>query len=93
LVRREAVVIVKRGGKFAVSVYDPSLKRKRWVGTFDKEREAKAAEREASRRRLTGGRLTRSAIPSRSASRNPVSCSYSLVELSPSCTRSISFTV
>jgi hypothetical protein len=58
LVRGEAVVIVKRGGKFAVSVYDPSLKRKRWVGTFDKEREAKVAEREASRRRLSGGRLT-----------------------------------
>jgi integrase len=49
---------MKRGGKFAVSVYDPSLKRKRWVGTFDKERDAKAAERDASRRRLTGGRMT-----------------------------------
>jgi integrase len=51
-------VIIKRGGKYAGSVYDPALKRKRWVGTYERERDAKAAEREASRRRLPGGRMT-----------------------------------
>jgi integrase len=58
VVRREATLIIKRGEKFAVSVYDPTLKRKRWVGTYGTRREAKVAEGDASRRRLTGGRLT-----------------------------------
>lgn len=51
-------MIVKRGDSFGVSVYDSALKRKRWVGTFPSRREAREAEREASRRRHVGGRLT-----------------------------------
>jgi integrase len=52
-------VIINRCGKYAVSVYDPTLKRKRWVGTFATRRDAREAEREASRRRLgTLSRLT-----------------------------------
>lgn len=51
-------MIVKRGNGFGVSVYDSALKRKRWVGTFATRREAREAEREASRRRHVGGRLT-----------------------------------
>jgi len=39
-------------------VYDPALKRKRWVGTFDTMREARAAERDAGRRRSVAGRVT-----------------------------------
>jgi integrase len=54
----EVGVIVKRGESFGVSVYDSALKRKRWVGTFATRREAREAEREASRRRHVGGRLT-----------------------------------
>ena len=50
-------MIVKRGEKFGVSVYDPALKRKRWVGTFATKREAKDAERDASQRRLSVSRL------------------------------------
>ena len=30
-------MIVKRGKGYGVSVYDPALKRKRWVGTFADE--------------------------------------------------------
>jgi integrase len=51
-------VIRPRSGSYAVSVYDPALKRKRWVGTFKTMREAREAEREASRRRSVGGRVT-----------------------------------
>ncbi len=51
-------MIVKRGNSYGVSVYDPALKRKRWVGTFATKAEARNAEREASRRRTVGGRLT-----------------------------------
>jgi len=51
-------VIRPRSGSYAVSVYDPSLKRKRWVGSFKTMREAREAEREASRRRGVAGRLT-----------------------------------
>ena len=51
-------MIVKRGKGFGVSVYDPALKRKRWVGTFATRTEAREAERETSRRRHVGGRLT-----------------------------------
>ena len=51
-------MIVKRGDSYGVSVYDPALKRKRWVGTFATKAEARVAEREASRRRHVGGRLT-----------------------------------
>jgi integrase len=58
VVRREADVIIERGGKYAVSVYDPALKRKRWVGTYEKKRDARAAEQDAMRRRLTGGRMS-----------------------------------
>ncbi len=41
-------MIVKRGGKYGVSVYDKALGRKRWVGTYATRREAKDAERAAS---------------------------------------------
>lgn len=51
-------MIVKRGNGFGVSVYAPALKRKRWVGTFRTRAEAREAEREASRRRHVGGRMT-----------------------------------
>ncbi|MFN8225061.1 MAG: site-specific integrase [Gaiellales bacterium] len=51
-------MIVKRGRGYGVSVYDPALKRKRWVGTFASKVEARDAEREASRRRSVGGRMT-----------------------------------
>ena len=50
-------VIIKRGKGYGVSVYDPALKRKRWVGTFKTLGEAREAERAASRRRGVG-RLT-----------------------------------
>jgi integrase len=42
-------VIVKRGGKYGVSVYDKTLGRKRWVGTFATRRAAREAERDAAR--------------------------------------------
>src|SRR3954469_8787491 len=44
-------MIVKRGAGFGVSVYDPAIRRKRWVGTFPTKREASEAERLASQRR------------------------------------------
>jgi integrase len=43
-------VIIRRGKTYGVSVYDPALKRKRWVGTFSTLREARAAERRAAQR-------------------------------------------
>lgn len=51
-------MIVKRGSGYGVSVYDPGLKRKRWVGTYRTKAEAREAERDASRRRHVGGRVT-----------------------------------
>ena len=51
-------MIIPRSGSYGVSVYDPVLKRKRWVGTFKTMREAKAAEREAAARRSVNGRTT-----------------------------------
>lgn len=51
-------MIVKRGKGYGVSVYDPALKRKRWVGTYQTLKEAREAERDASRRRLTSSRMT-----------------------------------
>jgi integrase len=42
-------MIVPRKGKYGVSVYDKTLGRKRWVGTFATRRESKEAEREAER--------------------------------------------
>src|SRR4051812_24402997 len=51
-------MIQKRGAGYAVSVYDPALKRKRWVGTFETLRAARDAERDASRRRGAAGRVT-----------------------------------
>jgi integrase len=50
-------VIVKRGKSWGVSVYDPALGRKRWIGTFTTLGEAREAERGAGRRRGLG-RLT-----------------------------------
>jgi integrase len=51
-------VIKKRGVGYGVSVYDPALKRKRWVGTFETLRAAREAERNASQRRGTLARVT-----------------------------------
>jgi integrase len=51
-------MIVKRGNSYAVSVYDPALKRKRWVGTFATKREAREAERDASRKSPSSSRVT-----------------------------------
>ena len=51
-------MIRPRSGSYAVSVYDPTLKRKRWVGTFRTMRDAREAEREASRRRGVAARVT-----------------------------------
>jgi integrase len=51
-------VIVNRNGRFGVSVYEPTLGRKRWVGTFTTKREAKDAERAAASRRGFGSNLT-----------------------------------
>lgn len=42
-------MIVARKGKYGVSVYDKTLGRKRWVGTFATKREAREAEREVLR--------------------------------------------
>ncbi len=43
-------MIVKRGGSYGVSVYDPQIKRKRWIGTYGTLREARRAERDAAQR-------------------------------------------
>jgi hypothetical protein len=51
-------VIIPRSGSYGVSVYDPALKRKRWVGTYETMREAKAAARDAAARRSVSGRTT-----------------------------------
>ena len=50
-------MIKKRRKGYGVSVYDPALRRKRWVGTFKTLAEAREAERDAGRRRGVG-RLT-----------------------------------
>jgi hypothetical protein len=47
-------VIVRGGQSYGVSVYDPTVKRKGWVGTFATLSEARAAEREAARRAPQG---------------------------------------
>ncbi len=47
-------MITRRGKSYGVRVYDPELKRKRWVGTFATLREARKAERYAAQARLTG---------------------------------------
>lgn len=51
-------MIVNRNGRFGVSLYDASLGRKRWIGTFATRRAAKQAERAASTRRGVGSNLT-----------------------------------
>ena len=43
-------MIIRRGKAYGVSVYDPALKRKRWVGTFSTLREARAAQRSVAQR-------------------------------------------
>lgn len=50
-------MIVKRGTSYGVSVYDPSIGKKRWVGTFVTKSEAREAEREAARRPRGGSRV------------------------------------
>src|SRR5215207_7802259 len=49
-------MVKKRGKRWSVSVYDPSTRDKRWVGTFDTHREAKDAEGDARKhvRRQSG---------------------------------------
>lgn len=47
-------MIVRRGNSYGVSVYDPGLKRKRWVGTYPTLREARLAECEAANRAPQG---------------------------------------
>src|SRR6185437_3649253 len=44
-------MIVKRGASYGVSVYDPRLGRKRWIGTYATLRDARNAERNASQQR------------------------------------------
>jgi integrase len=51
-------MIVKRGKGYGVSVYDPALKRKRWIGTYPTLRDAREAERNASQRKLASSRIT-----------------------------------
>jgi integrase len=51
-------MIVKRGNSYGVSVYDASLGKKRWIGTFPTKAEARAVEREAARRPRGGSRIT-----------------------------------
>jgi integrase len=43
-------MIIRRGKSYGVSVYDPSVKRKRWVGTYATLRDARAAEHLAAQR-------------------------------------------
>ena len=55
-------MIVKRGNGYGVSVYDPALKRKRWVGTFGTKAEAErlsGGEPSAARRRAADVRRVR----------------------------------
>jgi hypothetical protein len=42
-------MIVSRKGRYGVSVYDKTLGRKRWIGTYATRREAREAELEAMR--------------------------------------------
>ncbi len=65
-------MIRPRAGSYAVSVYDPALKRKRWVGTFKTMREAREAERDAGRRRSVGGWMTCGEYVRRAAVREPL---------------------
>ncbi len=51
-------MIVPRKGKYGVSVYDKTLGRKRWVGTFATKREAREVEREALRSTVARGSET-----------------------------------
>jgi hypothetical protein len=44
----------RRSGSYGVSVYDPALQRKRWIGTYETLREARVAERNAARRPVQG---------------------------------------
>lgn len=51
-------MIVKRGSGYGVSVYDPALRRKRWIGTFGSLREAREVERRESTRPGAAARET-----------------------------------
>ena len=51
-------MIVKRGAGYGVRVYDSVLKRPRWVGTYPTRQEARQAERDATRQRGIGSRVT-----------------------------------
>jgi integrase len=48
-------MIVRRGKAYGVSVYDPTVKGKRWVGSYPTLREARAAERRAAAARHPQG--------------------------------------
>jgi hypothetical protein len=39
--------VSRRGNKWAVTVYDPATRSKRWVGTYEKKQDARTAEGEA----------------------------------------------
>jgi len=41
------MAVYKRGGRWAVTVYDPAAGDKRWVGTFDRKTDAEKAEAQA----------------------------------------------
>ena len=44
------MTIIKRGSSYGVRVYDPTTRRKLWIGTFPTLRDARTAEREAAGR-------------------------------------------
>lgn len=50
------MTIIKRGSSYGVRVYDPTTRRKLWIGTFPTLREARTAEREAAGRPAEAGR-------------------------------------
>lgn len=52
------MAIIRRGDGYGVRVWDPATKRHRWLGTFEKEKDAKRAEAEAIVQPATPGALT-----------------------------------
>jgi integrase len=49
-------MILRRGGKWGVKAYDPTLKRSKWIGTYEFKHEAEAAEAAAKGGYLPSGR-------------------------------------
>lgn len=52
------MAIVKRGDRYGVRIWDAGSQRHRWLGTFDKERDAKRAEADATLRPAMAGSMT-----------------------------------